>query len=58
MGFSPLEVDRMSVFQFMSALDGFQKAHSPDEDKALSGDEADDIWDWLQAKQPIVSRMH
>lgn len=54
MGFSPAEVDRMSVFQFMAALDGYSRAHSPEEDKSLSGDEADDLWDWLQAKEPII----
>ena len=53
MGFSPVEVDRMSVFQFMAALDGYAQAHSPEDDKSLSGDEADDVWAWMQEKGPI-----
>jgi hypothetical protein len=50
MGFSPAEVDRMSVWQFMAALDGYIEANSSDEDKSLSGQEADEIWEWLQSK--------
>lgn len=50
MGLSPTEVDRMSVWQYMAALDGFVAAHDPDADKALSADEADDLWNWLESK--------
>ena len=47
MGFSPSEVDAMSMFQYFSALDGFMAAHSPDDDKSLSGKEKDELWAWI-----------
>jgi hypothetical protein len=50
MGFSPQEVDRMSPWQFMAALEGFVSAHDPDGDKRLSDSEKDDLWQWLQGK--------
>lgn len=52
MGFTPQQIDRMSVFQYLAALDGFVEAHGGDKANALSGDEADDLWQWLQAKGP------
>lgn len=47
MGFSPQEVNAMSVFEYMSAVDGFLKA-TGQADKALSEREKDDLWDWIQ----------
>lgn len=49
MGFSPQEVNAMSVWQFMAAVDGYVKAHSQ-EDGTLSEKEKDDVWEWLQSK--------
>lgn len=54
MGFTPSDVDRMSVFQYMSALDGYAQAHGAEGDKSLSSDETDDIWSWLNSKEPII----
>lgn len=48
MGYTPEQVNRMSVFEFMSASLGFQKAHGNDNE--LSAEEADDLWDWMQKK--------
>jgi hypothetical protein len=50
MGFSPTEVDRMSVFQYMAALDGFAAANDPESAKRLSANEQDELWTWLQSK--------
>lgn len=50
MGFSPQDVDRMSAWQFMAALEGFVSANDPDGDKTLSTGEADELWTWLQGK--------
>ncbi|MFN3549615.1 MAG: hypothetical protein ACK4U0_19180 [Mesorhizobium sp.] len=40
----------MSVFQFMSALDGWAAFNDPDGEKALSAGEADELWQWLQSR--------
>ncbi len=50
MGMSPAEVDRLSLWQFLAAADGFARANDPDSGKELSSAEADDIWKWLQTK--------
>lgn len=49
-GFTPTEIDQMSVWQFMSAVDGYAKAHDPEAAKELTADEEDDLWQWLQTK--------
>lgn len=49
MGFSPSEAKKMSVFEYLAVLEGFQQANSPDEAGKLSEDEKDDLWAWLQA---------
>lgn len=47
MGFTPQEVDAMSVWQFMATLDGYMRAHDPDGGKKLSKQEADALADWM-----------
>ncbi|MGB3044538.1 MAG: hypothetical protein WBB98_15265 [Xanthobacteraceae bacterium] len=37
----------MSVWQFAAAVEGWAKVHCPDDDKTLSAEEADDLWEWL-----------
>lgn len=46
MGFSPQQVNEMSVWQFLAASEGYIKANSP-EDGGLSEKEKDELWDWL-----------
>ena len=46
MGYTPQEIDEMSVWQYMSAVDGYIRANSPD-DGRLSAKEKDDLADWL-----------
>lgn len=50
MGFSPHDVGRMSLFQYMAAVDGFADANNPDGAGKISSAEEDDIWAWLQSK--------
>jgi len=47
-GYTPQEVNDMSVWQFLAATEGWRKAHDPDGDKELSVAEADDLWDWIR----------
>lgn len=49
-GFSPQQVNEMSMWQFMEAVDGYIKANDPDASKELSAAEADDLWAWMQTK--------
>lgn len=46
MGFTPQEVDRMSLFQWRASVEGFVRANSPGE--KLSEREADELFDWLE----------
>jgi hypothetical protein len=43
-GFSPQQVNEMSVYQFIAAVDGYVSAHSP-EDKTLTDDEKKELFD-------------
>ena len=47
MGFTPQEVDRMSVWQFMATVDGYMRAHDPENGNKLSKQEADALADWM-----------
>lgn len=40
----------MSMWQFMAAVDGYIKANSTEDKKSLSKSEANDVWQYLQAK--------
>lgn len=48
MGYSPQQVDAMSVWQFNAALQGYVKANSV-EDKKLSASEKAALFDWIEA---------
>jgi hypothetical protein len=48
MGLSPQEVLGLSVFEFLSALDGFAQANDPEGEKALSESEKNDLWTFIQ----------
>ena len=56
MGFTPQDVNRMSMWQFFAALNGFVEAKTPKENKKLSAAEADDLFNWLESEQ-IASRL-
>lgn len=46
MNMSPQQVNQMSMWQFFAMVDGMTN----DEANGLSIAEADELWDWLKAK--------
>lgn len=65
MGFTPREVDRMTIWEFRAAVDGWNRANGNAEDSSGSGGgklsdrEKDEIWEWMQEQPPVpVNRMH
>ncbi len=49
MGFTPQEVNAMSMWQFNAALEGYVAANTAGESAGkLSQSEADEIWNWMQ----------
>ncbi|MDX0230242.1 hypothetical protein GOC14_06735 [Sinorhizobium meliloti] len=59
MGFSPRDVDQMSIWEFMAAVDAWHKANSVETDSGnLSNRDADEIWEWMQTQTPVpLTRM-
>ena len=54
MGFSPQQIDEMSLWQINAVFEGWNKAHSTEDEKPghkLSEKEKDDIWSWMQEKE-------
>lgn len=49
MGFSPQQVDAMSIWQWQSAVNGYIEANTPREGAKLSDAEADELFDWIEA---------
>lgn len=47
MGFTPQQVNEMSMWQFLAAVDGYVKANSAEDTGGLSESEKDDIAGWL-----------
>jgi len=47
MGFTPQQIDEMSLWQYFSALNGYLAAHTPKDAKKLSAREADELWEWV-----------
>lgn len=48
MGFTPQQVDDMSMWQFFAALNGYIAANSPKEGNKLTESEADDLFAWIE----------
>lgn len=48
MGFSPGEVDEMSIWQLMAAAEGYAEAHDPESGSKLSDAEKDDLFRLVQ----------
>jgi hypothetical protein len=49
MGFTPQQVNDMTVWQFMAAFDGYVKHNSADDNK-MDDAEAAELFEWLQSK--------
>lgn len=43
MGFTPQQIDAMSLWQFQSAVNGYADAHDPDGDKGLDQEELNEL---------------
>lgn len=48
MGYSPQDVDAMSMWQFMAALEGYAKAHDPKAKGKLNDSERDELWELVR----------
>lgn len=51
MGFTPQQVDQMSMWQYLAAVEGYVKANSVDDANGLSSREADELWEWMKNKE-------
>lgn len=49
MGFTPQQVDAMSLWQWLAALNGYADAHSGKDGAKLTEAEAEDLFDWIEA---------
>lgn len=47
MGFTPQQIDGMSMWQFMAAAEGFARANDPKVAERLTEGEKDDLAAWL-----------
>ncbi len=50
MGFTPQQINKMSMFQFLAAAEGYASAHETEEPGAMNNQEQDEIWAWMQTK--------
>lgn len=48
MGFTPQQIDQMSMWQFFAALNGYIAANTPKDSNKLTESEADDLFDWIE----------
>lgn len=56
MGFTPREIDDMSLWQFEALCAGWAKQF--DDGKGLTDTEADGLWDWLKSKDDVPLRLN
>jgi hypothetical protein len=49
MNYTPQDVNKMSMWQFLAALDGYVKAQGGEE--KMSNAEVEDMWKWMQDKE-------
>lgn len=47
LGYTPQDVRKMSIWQYMAAVDGYIKANSSGEENGLTESEKDQLADWL-----------
>jgi hypothetical protein len=48
MGFTPQQVNEMSMWQYFAALNGYIDANTPKEGNKLTDSQADDLFDWIE----------
>ncbi|MGB3445740.1 MAG: hypothetical protein WBA48_03480 [Xanthobacteraceae bacterium] len=54
MGFTPQEVDRMSVWQYAAAVEGFNRANAADGGNKLSDAEKAELSEWILSAPTAV----
>lgn len=54
MGFSPADIDAMSVWQFEAVCAGYAKQF--DDGKGMTDREADELFDWIKSKDDVPVR--
>lgn len=47
MGFTPQQVNDMSMWQYFAALNGYIEANTPKDGNKLTASQADDLFDWI-----------
>jgi hypothetical protein len=47
LGFSPRQIDELSLWEFRAVVTEYKKAHDPKAEKALSSSEEDALWRWM-----------
>lgn len=63
-GCTPEQVDRMSMWQFIAAVEGWIKANTSEDEKSEGGmmaqKDADEIWEWMQTmpQVPLTKVVH
>jgi hypothetical protein len=57
MGFTPQQVDRMSLWQWLAAYNGYVASQSPDGGQRLSDSEADELFAWLDTGPPGLRQL-
>ena len=40
----------MSIWQYLAALEGYNRANDPDSDKKLSDKEQDELFEWISKR--------
>ncbi len=62
MGFTPQQVNAMSMWQYFAALNGFIDANTPEDKKKMSTEEAEELYDWLyegfEDQQERIARVY
>jgi hypothetical protein len=53
MGMSIEDVKKTTVWELAAITDRWIEAHDTGDDRKLSPAEADEIWDWMQQKDPV-----
>jgi hypothetical protein len=53
MGIAPSEAKKLTVWELAAVTDRWIEAHDIGDDRKLSPAEADEIWNWMQQKDPV-----
>lgn len=54
MGFSPRQVDAMSVWEFQAAVDGYLRANGAESNGGLTDADEEELWQMIQSEGAYV----